>query len=339
MEYPNFASPTGLIFQAEAKLQNDFVRLTPSHTDHRGRVGGLWFQTKQSILGGFDTMFQLRITNKTGRGADGIVFVLQDKATPSLGVSGHHMGFVRGGNAVAIKFDNYHYHRNYIKYDEIQITSCIASEMEPRGGSSLGTITGPELFSDGKIHAIRIRYIPGRMEIFLDDLKKPLLVAAFKLEEVVPFKKGEAWVGFTASTGADSQNQDILSWTFNTLDGSSVNPEPAQDSLATLRPGNPESVRANANRTTDSPVNSTPPNGVVAPTAVVSIQPQVVGIPVVDGTVGQPRLQLPETIRLSHDVFASSDLVNWTLVTNLNFYFSEPVATNYDRRFYQFRER
>ncbi len=339
-DYRNFASPTGLIFQAEAKLQDDFVRLTPSHKNHRGRVGGLWLQTKQSILGGFDTTFQLRITEKTGHGANGIVFVLQDTTTPSVGVSGHHMGFVRGGNAVAIIFDDYHYHRTYIQYDEIQITSCIASEMEPRGGSPLGAITAPALFSDGEIHTVRIRYIPERMEIFLDDLTKPLLVAQFKLEGVVPFKNGEAWVGFTASTGADSQNQDILSWTFSTLDGSSAKPGSAPDSLAALQPSKSKSTRVNASRTTSSPANRVPTNAVGASADPVNIPPQLVGIPVVDGAApGQPRLQLPDSVRLSHQVYASSDLVNWTLVTNLNFYFSEPGATNYDRRFYEFREK
>ena len=38
-------------------------------------------------------------------------------------------------------------------------------------------------------------------------------------------------------------------------------------------------------------------------------------------------------------VYASTDMVNWTLVTNLSLYFSEPGATNYDHRFYIFREK
>lgn len=341
IDYPTFASPTGLIFQAGAKLQDDFVRLTPSHTNRIGRVGGLWFQSKQSILEGFDTTFQLRITDKTRHGADGIVFVLQDKPTPSVGVSGRHMGFVRGGNAVAVKFDNYHYHRTYVKYDEIQITSCIASEMEPRTDAPLGVVTGPELFSDGKIHTVRIRYVPDRMEIFLDDLQKPLLVAQIRLERFVPFKNGEAWVGFTASTGADSQNQDILSWTFNTPGAASAKPELAANALAARQPGKPVSAPTDVARTTVSPVNGASANAVSASTDPVNNQPQVIGLPVVDAASrpAQPRLQLPESIRLSHQVYASEDLVNWTLVTNLKVYFAEPGATNYDRRFYTFREK
>lgn len=341
INYPHFASPTGLIFQAEAKLLNNFVRLTPSHTDHRGRVGGLWLENKQSILGGFDTTFQLQITDKTGHGADGIVFVLQDKATPSLGISGHHMGFVRGGNAVAIKFDTYHYHRNYIKFDEIQITSSIATELEPRGGSGLGTVTGPELYSDGKVHTVRIRYEPGLMQIYLDDLKKPLLSARFKLEQIVPFKDGQAWVGFTASTGADSQNQDILSWTFDAPGKSLATPEPTENLLVSNPPAEPAIDRANIVQRTSPPANSTPVAAPAEPTTQAINASQVIGLPVVDAAnrLRQPRIQLPESIRLNHEVYASEDLVNWTLVTNLLVYFDEPGATNYDRRFYRFQEK
>lgn len=339
INYPHFASPTGLIFQAEAKLHDNFVRLTPSHTNHRGKVGGLWLENKQSILGGFDTTFQLQITDKTGHGADGIVFVLQDKATPSLGISGHHMGFVRGGNAIAIKFDNYHYHRDYIKFDEIQITSCIATELEPRGGSGLGTVTGPELYSDGKVHAVRIRYVPGLMQIYLDDLNKPLLVAKFRLEKIVPFKNGEAWVGFTASTGADSQNQDIFNWTFSVPGPTPAAPTP-ENLLAVQKPMAPQSARADNAQPTPRRANAivAAPE---APTIATKTAPQILGLPVVDAAnrPRQPRIELPEFVRLNHEVYASEDLVNWTLVTNLIVYFDEPGATNYDRRFYRFREK
>lgn len=341
INYPQFASPTGLIFQAEAKLHDNFVRLTPSHSNHHGRVGGLWLENKQSVLGGFDTTFQLQITDKTGHGADGIVFVLQDKATPSLGVSGHHMGFVRGGNAVAIKFDTYHYHRNYIKFDEIQITSSIATEMEPRGGSGLGTVTGPELYSDGKVHTVRIWYVPGLMQIYLDDLKKPLLVAKFRLEEIVPFKDGEAWVGFTASTGADNQNQDILNWTFDAPGKSLAAPEPTENLLTINRSTPPAIARANVVQSIPPPANVIPVTVPAEPTTPAISASQVIGLPVVDAAnrPRHPRIRLPESVRLNHEIYASEDLVNWTLVTDLIVYFDEPGATNYDRRFYSFREK
>src|SRR5437660_1820216 len=95
INYPNFSSPTNLIFQADARLEGDFVRLTPSRTNMIGRVGGLWFQTKQPVRDGFETTFQFRISNKVRHGGDGFVFALQNNATPSIGLSGSNLGFFR----------------------------------------------------------------------------------------------------------------------------------------------------------------------------------------------------------------------------------------------------
>src|SRR5713226_1980236 len=153
INYPNFTLPTGLVFQADAMLAGDFVRLTPSHTNVNGRVGGLWLQTKQAVYDGFETTFQFRITDKVRHGADGFALVLQNNATPSVGASGHHLGFVRGGSAFAVKFVDYHWHRNvYVQYDEIAVTSCGGEQQPEALGNPLGTVTGTELFSDGKIH-------------------------------------------------------------------------------------------------------------------------------------------------------------------------------------------
>src|SRR5882724_9135016 len=74
INYRSFSSPTGLIFQGDTTLQGDFVRLTPSDTNLIGRVGGLWFQTKQPVRDGFETTFQFRITDKVRHGGDGFAF-------------------------------------------------------------------------------------------------------------------------------------------------------------------------------------------------------------------------------------------------------------------------
>lgn len=68
-------------------------------------------------------------------------------------------------------------------------------------------------------------------------------------------------------------------------------------------------------------------------------QPQVFTLPVSDGRPSprQPHLGLPSGVGLTHQVYASSDLRTWTLVTNLTLYFSDPAATDYDHRFYAFR--
>ena len=324
VSYADFASPTNLVFQADARLVGDFVRLTPSHSNTVGRVGGLWLQSKQAVVSGFETTFQFRISEKVRDGADGFALVLQDRATPSVGLTGHHLGFIRGGAAFAVKFVDYHWHRGrWVKYDEVAVTSCGGEQKPEALGHGLGAATGIELFSDGKVHTARVRYVPGSVLVFLDDLQKPLLTAAVKLEEFVPFKDGLAWVGITASTGGSSQNQDILSWSFQEPAGPLTTPV----EVATASPGVRPSSASGA-------LLSARPNA--APEAS---QPPVFTLPVSDGRPNprQPHLGLPSGVGLTHQVYASSDLRNWTLVTNLTLYFSDPAAADYDHRFYVFR--
>jgi hypothetical protein len=324
VSYSDFASPTNLIFQAHARLVGDFVRLTPSHSNTVGRVGGLWLQSKQAVVSGFETTFQFRISEKVRDGADGFALVLQDRATPSVGLTGHHLGFIRGGAAFAVKFVDYHWHRGrWVKYDEIAVTSCGGEEKPEALGHPLGVATGPELFSDGKVHTVRVRYTPGSLLVFLDDLQKPLLTAAVELEDYVPFKNGLAWVGITASTGGSSQNQDILSWTFQDARDMATTPLRLANASAGAQPNGVGGA-------------SLPAQPNAAPAAS---QPQVFTLPVSDGRPSprQPHLGLPSGVGLTHQVYASSDLRTWTLVTNLTLYFSDPAATDYDHRFYAFR--
>jgi hypothetical protein len=323
INYPNFSSPTGLIFQGDATIQASAVRLTPAQT---GKVGGLWLESKQAVNKSFDTAFQFRITEKVGHGADGFAFVLQSRATPSLGAGGSYLGFVLGGRALAIKFDTYHWHRRaYVKYDEIAVTSCGGEERSEDLGDPLGTTTGPELFSDGNIHTARVRYVPGHLQVFLDDLEKPLLTVVIKLEDLVSFDGGLAWVGFTASTGDDGENHDILNWAFH---------EPADAAALPQLPAS-ASAGSQTNRQNGPAVNKEQAG------TLAKSEPQLIGLPVVDGKgkPGQPQIGLPSAVGLTHQVYASTDLVNWTLVTNLTLYFSDPAATNYDHRFYRFREK
>jgi hypothetical protein len=56
----------------------------------------------------------------------------------------------------------------------------------------------------------------GRFEfgVFLDDLILPVLTLPMDLASVLNFDSGAAWVGFTASTGGEIENHDLLMWSF-----------------------------------------------------------------------------------------------------------------------------
>jgi len=79
---------------------------------------------------------------------------------------------------------------------------------------SIGATTDIPFMSDGAPHTAVIRYEPGIMKIFMDDLVTPALEVSVDLANTLGLNSGEAFVGFTAGTGAGYENHDILNWTF-----------------------------------------------------------------------------------------------------------------------------
>ncbi|MCP3919877.1 MAG: hypothetical protein GY711_30460 [bacterium] len=57
-----------------------------------------------------------------------------------------------------------------------------------------------------------IRYVPGQMSIFMDDLVSPALTVALDLTTYPDLPWG--WAGFTAASGSSREDHDILDWRF-----------------------------------------------------------------------------------------------------------------------------
>jgi RNA polymerase sigma factor (sigma-70 family) len=298
--YPGFHSPTQLIFQADAALVRDRLRLTPSA---QGKVGAVWRANRESVFAGFDTSFQFQISKPGGHGADGLAFVIQGLPTPSVGLTGEHTGIGGGSNVFGVKFDNYHWHgNNYVKYDEIGVVSGSAPTAKAREPGLVASVSEGVVFSDGKVHSARIIYLPGNLQVFLDDLEQPLLVVRVDLSKMINLDAAGAWVGFTAATGADYQNQDVLNWSYAPANWTTV-------------AGFPRGPEASARKAFAASEESGPPP--------LSRDP----------TFGY---ELPGNIELNYRVEASTDLQHWTPLTNLMFYFKDPESTNFDHRFYTF---
>jgi hypothetical protein len=221
----NSATVKEVILQGDATLRPRGVRLTQSL---QGQLGGFWCDQKQLVSQGFETTFELEITNRVRVGADGIAFVIQSNPTPQLGFGGSNIGFGGLSNVVAVKFDTYHnggthgHPAPYLAYDELAIMAARpgkavrVTNFHP-DADALASVTNGVTFSDGRIHTAKIVYIPGKLDVYLDNLQQPSLSVALDLNRLLTLDQGRAWVGFTGSTGADSQRQIILSWSFNAL--------------------------------------------------------------------------------------------------------------------------
>jgi hypothetical protein len=228
IEFPDFGSLTQLSLVGSASQEGRVLRLTPSQHDV---AGAAWFRDKQPVGGGFESVFQFRLTEQggLGGGADGFAFVLQNSGPSALGGLGSGGGFAFGegsldGGAtigipqsIAVFFDTF---RNAEIGDPSNnfVTICTAGtpkEMHWPPARLASTKKLAVNLKDRRIHTARISYQPPVLAVYLDDAR--VLVSTVDLSTVTR-PGGAAWAGFTASTGAGYENHDILSWSFSRLD-------------------------------------------------------------------------------------------------------------------------
>ena len=315
--FDNFDSGTGLILQSGATLVQNHLRLTPA----RGGIsGGAWYDTKVNVRNGFQTIFQLQITEKGPSGADGLAFVIQNNPTPRLGYPGCNIGYGGISNLFVIKFSNYHfpdhaYGNAYGAYDEVAMLMphSPATRLWDSVSNTVAAITNGVDFSDGQIHTVKLVYAPGNLQIFLDDLENPLMTVYVNLAKVMDLDNGRAWVGFTAATGADRQNHDLINWIFDSSEDAIQNETYITPQTQIVSPAPPPAPVYLGQNLQTSPSKPLP----------------------FDSSFGY---RLPDDIGLTHQIEASTNLVEWMPLTNAIFYFRDPESTNYPQRFYRFEK-
>jgi hypothetical protein len=220
IDFPDFASLNGLTLAGSARKEGSVLRLTPSLHDV---AGAAWFRDKQPVGGGFESVFQFRLTEQggLGRGADGFAFVLQNSGPSALGADGSGGGFALREDAtvgipqsIAVFFDTF-------KNGEIGdhsnnfVTICTAGtpkEMRWPPARLASTKKLAVNLKDRKVHTVRISYQPPVLAVYLDDAR--VLASTADLSTVTG-ADGAVWAGFTASTGSGYENHDILNWSFS----------------------------------------------------------------------------------------------------------------------------
>ena len=209
--YPDFSQPGGLLLGGATALVLGRGRLTPALPR---QVGGLWLDSYQSVEDGFETVFQFQISQPTGTGAEGFAFLIVHADGPELGESGAGLGYSSVPSCLVVEFDMF---QNPETMDpdgnHISIHSRGVAPNRADETASLGRTTVPFNMSDGLVHTVVIHYAGAMLEVFLDDLNFPLLAVPVALGPLLDLH-GDAGVGFTSSTGVESQIQDILMWSF-----------------------------------------------------------------------------------------------------------------------------
>ena len=254
--YSNFASTTGLQLNGSATTAtNGGQQVLRLSTDGSGyQSGSAWSTTQQSVANGFTSVFQFRIAHSAANGAgpaDGFAFVVQNsfyscEGPPlcALGDVGGYIGYDFDNN-VAIEFDTYQNGWDP-NANHVAVQSCGTGFNTPDHTTSclLGIAAMPGVaLADGNVHTVVLQYDPGSegpgtLSIFIDNVGTPVLTVPLQLDTLLNlnFDEGNgtqtAYVGFTGATGAFTENNDILSWTFTP--GGTTTPTPITQ---TLTPG------------------------------------------------------------------------------------------------------
>lgn len=237
---------TNLNLIGNATLSPNLLRLTPALEN---QVGAAWFNNRVNLTSGFTVDFTFLITDRGGfkpdwepgvnnDGADGLAFVIQNQSASALGLFASGLGYYNITQSLAIEFDTWANKPSYCEpngnHIAIQSLGSLGNRPEHCAGTEFdGTFTNPNLaittaipdLSNGTAYNARIVYNPGLLQVYLTDFTTPLLSANIDLGTSLNLADGNAFIGFTSSTGGAWQNHDIVNWQFQAV------PEPGTMAL------------------------------------------------------------------------------------------------------------
>jgi hypothetical protein len=253
INYPEFASPTGLSLVRDAAVEGGALRVTRAQPY---QTGAAWHGQRVPVAAGFDTTFTFLITGgnefEGELGGDGFAFVIQDAGDQAVGGFGGFLGYASlsapfggGGGiprSIAVEFDTFAngtdvFTRSDPNGNHVSIQSLGQLPNSADPADSLGAATSIPDLTDGAAHTARVRYRPESFQVFLDDLARPVLEVPIDLAGLLGLRDGRAYAGFTGGTGDALENHDILAWTM-TSETTAI-PLPAA-----LRPGIPALILA-----------------------------------------------------------------------------------------------
>lgn len=249
----------GTAAQATNQGGQKILRLTPDGAHIV--AGSAWFKTQQqTVASGFTSAFQFQITHDPTKGdgpADGVTFTIQNSSgdglgTSAVGATGSGIGYGVADpgqlgspipNSLTVEFDTYFNSDYDPNANHIAVQSCGTdpntqdhNALCPSGNpANLGIVSdlGGITLADGSVHTAVVEYDPGTLKVYIDNLGTPVLIVNTDLSSLLNLSDGNAWVGFTGSTGGFSENNDILSWTFAPANV----PTPIDQDLTTSPPG------------------------------------------------------------------------------------------------------
>ena len=212
-DFSTLNSDGPFVTQDSATTISNRLRLTPAQAS---RTGAGWYRLPRYIEAGFQSTFTFQLGAAGGGGGEGFAFVLLGSALPAVGPAGSGLGYAGVPNCLAVEFDS---------TDNAGLPDALPGHVSVQSKgtlpnaaditSSLGSAAWPANLADGNVHTGRVVYVPGSLKVFIDGAGSPLLDVPVNLGSLLALVRGQAWLGFTAATGAGFRTQDILSWSLD----------------------------------------------------------------------------------------------------------------------------
>ena len=188
-------------------------------------IGAAYTANRLSVGSGFNVRFTFSLSvPSTGHClADGMTFIVQDEGPEAVGARGGYIGYARGFHhpgdgirrSLALEFDVYaNSSEDFGRHGEsdprvphlsLQTRGVRQNDANPR--YSLASASAPVL-TDGEAHTVRVHYLRRhRLDVFLDGAL--LLQTRVSVARKLGLTDGRAFLGFTASTGACTEDADV----------------------------------------------------------------------------------------------------------------------------------
>jgi len=231
-QYVDFGNVATLSLLGTAVQNGTALRLTNTIQ----QTGWAWHRTAMPVVAGFDTTFTFRITPPVvGTKAEGMAFVVHDdpNGIATMGGTVWGMGYGNGSNgavgirnSIAVELDTYQ--DGFLgdtSANELTIHTRGALGNHEHEQYSIGRNTPAQNLANAAVHTLRVRYVPGTIEVFVDNATTPAIARPYSLTSggtylsgpavgAPTLANGTAVLGFCATTGGGSLSEtvEILSW-------------------------------------------------------------------------------------------------------------------------------
>jgi hypothetical protein len=218
--YTNFGDLSGLTLNGNAEQAGINLLVGPALYD---QVGSAFYNNQVNVAQGFKTVFTLQIvpSRTASTTADGMSFLIQNSSLNALGTQTGQPGYYGIPDSIAVEFDTFYNPQiSDPNNNHIGIQSCGTLPNTYDHGSSCNLGLQPDLpvtLADGNPHQVVISYAPGAsgfgpFTVTVD--KTVVLTSKLNLSTLLSLNGNDAWVGFTAGSGADWEYGTVRNWTF-----------------------------------------------------------------------------------------------------------------------------